>query len=60
MDLLCLDEASQALPQVIQLGRASRKKKNHDVLNRSMATAGSILVADADADANEFLVGELK
>ncbi|MFW7382310.1 MAG: toprim domain-containing protein [Oligoflexus sp.] len=58
LDLLCLDEASQSLPQVIQLGKASRRKKNYDVLAEAMTSAKSVLVADADA--NEYLVGELK
>jgi phage/plasmid primase-like uncharacterized protein len=58
LDLLCLDEASQVLPQVATLGNPLRRRANHEALVNSIRTARSILIADADA--NDFLVSELK
>lgn len=58
LDLLCLDEASQIFPQVTQLGKAERRKTNHDALAVALRTAGSVLIADADA--NEYLVNALR
>lgn len=58
LDLLCLDEASQVLPQVVLLGNHARRKGNHSALANCIRTARAVLVADADA--NEFLVNELK
>ncbi|RYZ90643.1 MAG: hypothetical protein EOP04_03290 [Proteobacteria bacterium] len=58
LEILCLDEASQALAQLTQLGKASRKKDNHDAFVKAVQSAERFLVADADA--NEYLVTELK
>lgn len=58
LDLLCLDEASQIFPQVTQLGKAERRKTNHEALAVALRTAGSVLIADADA--NEYLVNALR
>lgn len=58
LDLLCLDEASQSLPQIVQLGKDDRRRKNYEVLKEAINTAHGVLVADADA--NEFLIDELR
>jgi phage/plasmid primase-like uncharacterized protein len=58
LDVLCLDEASQILPQITQLGRAQRRKANYESMCKAIRTAHCVLVADADA--NEYLVEELR
>jgi phage/plasmid primase-like uncharacterized protein len=58
LDLLCLDEASQLIPQITQLGSAQRKKLNYDSLASSIRTAKSLLIADAGA--NEHMLERLR
>lgn len=58
LDVFCLDEAIQALPQIPSLGTASAKKENYDALVRALE--GSKLTLICDATANEFLVEELR
>ena len=58
LDMLCLDEASQIFAQVTLLGRMERRRENHDALLKAMKSARSVLIADADA--NEYLVEELR
>ena len=58
LDLLCLDEASQVFSQITQLGKASRKKQNYEAFSKSISSAQALLVTDADA--NDFLIGEIR
>ena len=58
LDVFCLDEAIQALPQITALGRDSAKKDNYDALAQTLNTAKLTLICDATA--NEFLVQQLR
>lgn len=58
LELLCLDEASQLFPQVVSLGSNLQRQANHQALVYAIKTAAKVLITDADA--NEFLIAELK
>lgn len=58
LDIMCLDEAGQALPQLLQLGRNNEKKENFNCLTSALNSRSTVLVSDADA--NEYLVSQLR
>jgi phage/plasmid primase-like uncharacterized protein len=58
LDLLCLDEAAQAISQMVQLGEIERRKGNTHAMIKAVSTAKAVLVADAHA--SEYTVNALR
>ncbi len=58
VETLILDEFSQSIAQITQLGKSKRKVLNYEVLKEAMETAKCVLATDADA--NDYAIDRIR